>query len=126
MFACTIDIADRHALENLQSPRSEKKWGEKNSLRKRLAIFGLLDGLWLVGARFRRSANPRSCKKKVAVSPSLTVRGGQYHYTKMCNNRINGASGICEGDNFHRLVSTRDRSSSNRIGLPLRPQVTGN
>ena len=58
------------------------------------------------------------------MSPSFTVGGGEYD-TKMCNNRIDGASGICEGDIFRRLVSTRDENSRNRTDLPLRPQTTG-
>ena len=40
------------------------------------------------------------------MSPALTVRGGEYD-TKMCNIRIDGASDICEGDNFRLLVSTK-------------------
>ena len=41
--------------------------------------------------------------KKAALSPSFTVRGGEYD-TKMCNIRIDGASGMCEGDIFRRFV----------------------
>ena len=45
----------RRALENLQSARSEEKKREKKVFqRKRLAIVDLFEGLWSVGARFRR------------------------------------------------------------------------
>ena len=43
---------------------------------------------------------------------------------KMCNIRIDGASGICVGANFRRLVSTKDWNTSNRTDLPLRPEAT--
>ena len=42
----------RHALEYLQSARSENKRG-KTQPRKRLAIVDLFEGLWSVGTRFR-------------------------------------------------------------------------
>ena len=45
-------------------------------------------------------------KKSGHVTLSFIVRGGEYD-TKMCNIRIDGASGICEGDDFRRLVSTK-------------------
>ena len=61
-------------------------------------------GRW--GHVFATSANPRSRKKEVVMSPSFTVRGGEYD-TNMCNIRIDGASGICEGDDFRPLVSTK-------------------
>ena len=73
---------------------------------KRRAIFGLFHGLWSVGHVFAAGANPRSWTPPPAMSPALTVRGGEYD-TKMCNIRIDGASDICEGDNFRLLVSTK-------------------
>ena len=79
-------------------------------LLKRLTIFGLFGGLWSIGGRwghvFPTIANPRSFKYFLAMSPSFTVRWGQYH-TKMCTIRIDDASGICEGENFRPLVSTK-------------------
>ena len=63
-------------------------------------------GRW--GHVFATSANPRSCKTNVHMSPSFTVRGGEYD-TKMCHKRIDDASSICEGENFRRLGSTRER-----------------
>ena len=59
---------------------------------------------------------------KQMVMP-ITVRRGE-HDSKMCNIRIDGASGICEGANFRRLVSTKDRNKSNRTDLLLRPKAT--
>ena len=46
----------RHALEYLQSPRSEKKNDQNNAafLRKRLTIIELFGVLWSVGTRFRQ------------------------------------------------------------------------
>ena len=45
----------RHAFQYLQSARSEEKKREKKVFqRKRLAIVDLFEGLWSVGARFRR------------------------------------------------------------------------
>ena len=49
MFARNI----LHALEYLQSPRSENKWDKMFFLRKRLIVFDLFHGLWSVGTRFR-------------------------------------------------------------------------
>ena len=43
---------------------------------------------------------------------------------EMCNIWIDGASGIWEGANFRRLVSTKDWNTSNRTDLPLRPKAT--
>ena len=40
------------------------------------------------------------------MSLSFTVRRGEYD-RRMCNIRLDGASGICEGENFRRLVSTK-------------------
>ena len=40
---------------------------------------------------------------KLIMSPSFTVHGGE-HDTEICNNRIDDARGICEGDKFRRLV----------------------
>ena len=40
-----------------------------------------------------------------AMSLYFTVRGGEYG-TKICNIRIDGASDICEGENFRRIAST--------------------
>ena len=62
------------------------------------------------------------------MSPYFTVRGGEYD-PKMRNIRIDGASGIYEGDNFRRLVpwyQPRDRNTRNRTDLPMRPKATGN
>ena len=43
-------------------------------------------------------------EKKVAMSPSSTVHGGQYDNKYLvCNIRIDGASGIRGGENFRRL-----------------------
>ena len=61
-------------------------------------------GRW--GHVFATSANARSCTKNMALSPSFTVRGGEYD-TKMCNIRIDSAIGICERENFRRLVLTK-------------------
>ena len=47
-----------------------------------------------LGHVFDTSANPRPCKKKAAMSPFVTVRGGAYD-TKVYKIRIDGASGIC-------------------------------
>ena len=105
IFECNVYVilfTDRHALEYLKSPRSEKKWGKKKIVRKCLIIYGLFDGLWSVGTRFHHQRQSQVLQKKV-ISPSLTVRGGEYD-TKMCNIRIDGASGICEGENFCRHV----------------------
>ena len=81
-------------LEYLQSPRSEKKWkitpGAYVFLRKRtVTIFGLLMACGRWGHVFVTSANPRSCIKNVAVSPSFTVRMGEnVKETEKFNTRI--------------------------------------
>ena len=53
-----------------------------------------------LGHVFAVSASPRSWTKKVAMSPSSTVHGGQYD-TK-CDIRVFIACGIRGGDNFRR------------------------
>ena len=53
------------------------------------------------------STNPRSCKNKVAKSPSFTICEGE-HVAKMCTNRVDGASGTCEREISRRLVATRE------------------
>ena len=85
-----------------------KKMGKKMIfLRKRvwsLLAFLMACGRW--GRVFATSANPSPCKKSGHATLSFTVWGGEY-CTKMCNIRIDGARGICEGDYFRRLVSTK-------------------
>ena len=58
--------------------QKENPLGGQVFLGKRVVIiFGLFDGLRSVGTRFRTSANPRPCIKKVIMSPSFTVRMGE-------------------------------------------------
>ena len=52
IFECLRGTLYRHALEYLQSARSEKKEEEK-ILLKRLTIIDPFGGLWLMGKRFR-------------------------------------------------------------------------
>ena len=85
----------------------QKKMGEKNFSYGNACLFlafSMACGRW--GHLFALSANPRSCEKKLTKSLSFIGRGKEYD-TKMCNNRIDGASGICEGDHFRRLISTK-------------------
>ena len=59
-------------------------------LRKRVVtIFGLFDGMCgRSGHVFATSANPRSCIKKAAMSPSFTVRMGENVKPKCLDIRV--------------------------------------
>ena len=94
--------------------------GKFFSLPKRLTSLGFFMACgrwWHVSAT---SANPRSSKTNGHAN---NCSSGRIWY-KMCNIRIDGASGICVGANFRRLVSTKDWNTSNRTDLPLRPEAT--
>ena len=95
----------RHALEYLQSARSEKKWKKKKKiLRKRPNIIGLFEGLWLVGTRFRyyyvmiapdlKTSTP---KKKLAMSPSSAAHGGQYDTKNVTSEWLSPSSTVVHG-----------------------------
>ena len=66
------------ALKYLQSPRSEKKRKKKKSYGNARLFLAFLMACGWWGHVFATSANPRSGKKKVVISPSFTVRGGEY------------------------------------------------
>ena len=68
----------RHALEHLEAARSEKKLIIFLFLPKRPIIIYCFEGPWWSGHIFDASTSPRSFKKKLAMSPSSTVHGGQY------------------------------------------------
>ena len=84
-----------------------KKWGKYFFPRKRLTIFGLFDGLWSVGTRFRHYfilIAPIQGVLKKKWSCHSTVHGRQYATKNLvCNFRIDGARGIRGGGNFRRL-----------------------
>ena len=61
---CLRETFYRHALEYLQSPRSEKNGGKIVFLRKRLSSFGLLMACSRWGHVFATSTNSRSRKKE--------------------------------------------------------------
>ena len=109
----------RHALEYLKLPRSEKKKKKKKSYGNAWPFLAFSMACGWRGHVFATSANPRSWKKNVTMSPSSTVHGGQY-YTKylLCIIRIDGASGICGGGNFRPTRTSshqrRDRNTRNR------------
>ena len=96
----------RHALEYMQSPRSEKTGIESFPTEPTDHFWTFL---WPVvgGDTFSPLAPILGTVKKMAMSPSFSVRGGEYDTKIMCNIRLDGASDICEGDNFRRLVSTK-------------------
>ena len=60
----------------------KKRWEQGFSLRKRLTIIDLFEGLRLLGTHFRRQYQPvlpgRSLIEKLVTSPFLAVHGGQY------------------------------------------------
>ena len=64
IFECLRETFYRHALEYLQSPRSEKNGGKIVFLRKRLSSFGLLMACSRWGHVFATSTNSRSRKKE--------------------------------------------------------------
>ena len=122
MFAWNVY---RHASWSTCS-RLVQKQMEKNmfSLRKRLTIFW---SFWLPvvgGDTFSPLAPILGPEKKVAMSPSLTVRGGEYD-TNMCDNRMDGASGIYLWGREFPSARINKRPKLEKLDLPLRPQATG-
>ena len=82
-----------------------KKMKKKNP-RKRPIIFWRFNGLWSVRTRFRHQHQSLVMTKKVAMSPSSTVHGGQYDTKYLaCNIRIDGGTGI-RGEEIRRLSWT--------------------
>ena len=84
------------------------------------------------GHVFATSANPRSCVKKVAVSPSFIVRMGENVKPKMFDIRIESMvqAAFVRGRISVGSYQPRDRNTRtntiNRADLPLRPKATGN
>ena len=81
-------------------------------------------GRW--GHVFATSANPRSCIKRVAVSPSFTVRMGEN--VKRIKSMVQAA--LVRGRISVGSYQPRDRNTRtntiNRTDLPLRPKATRN
>ena len=89
----------RFTCSRLIQKKNEKQFFQ----RKRPTIFGLFDGLWSVGTRFRHYRQSYDLKKGGHVmSPSFT--GGQYDTKYLVwNIRIDGANGIRGRGNLRRF-----------------------